>query len=74
WMIERYPVDELVADETADGRSLALMPVVSEQWLARLLLRLGPEAEVVEPPRWRDLARRTAASVLAAYDRTNAAS
>ena len=46
------------------------MGVAGAKWLERLLVRLGPEASVVEiddrlgPP---DLARRAAGSVLARY-------
>ncbi|MCU1399959.1 MAG: hypothetical protein JWN62_3068, partial [Acidimicrobiales bacterium] len=76
WMIERYPVDSLVADPRTKGSkgakgamatSTAVMPVLSEQWLERLLLRLGPGTVVVSPERWRGLAGRAAADVLAAY-------
>jgi predicted DNA-binding transcriptional regulator YafY len=42
--------------------------VVSEEaWLERLLLRLGPEAEVVAPKDRRTTAAATAARVLARY-------
>ena len=47
--------------------SVMAMPVVSEQWLARLLLRLGRRAEVITPARWTTLAADTAMSVLARY-------
>ncbi|MCU1365623.1 MAG: pafC [Ilumatobacteraceae bacterium] len=78
WMIERYPVDSLVADPRSKGAkrtstsappstSTAVMPVLSEQWLERLLLRLGPGTVVVSPERWSSLAGRAAADVLAAY-------
>jgi proteasome accessory factor C len=76
WMIERYPVDSLEADPAAAGKgvagtSIAVMPVVSEQWLQRLLLRLGARAEVISPQRWSDLAARSAAEVLAGYGVVN---
>lgn len=66
WMIERYPVDSLTADP-ARGTSVAIMPVLSEQWLERLLLRLGRSTTVLEPQRWSSLAARAARDVLAAY-------
>ena len=31
------------------------LPVASEQWLVRTLLRLGPEAELLDPVEWREL-------------------
>jgi proteasome accessory factor C len=68
WMIERYPVDSLVVDTANDASSIAVMPVVSEQWLQRLLLRLGARATVLSPQRWSDLAERSALEVLAVYD------
>ena len=66
WMIERYPVDSLTADAKG-ATSTAVMPVLSEQWLERLLLRLGPRTTVLQPKRWEGLAARAAADVLAAY-------
>lgn len=66
WAVERYPVDSVDGPD-ADGWVVARLPVVSEQWFARLLLRLGPDAEVVEPAGWADLGRQAAANVLARY-------
>ena len=66
WAIERYPVDS-IGEVDADGWVTVRLAVASEQWLARLLLRLGPHAEVVEPEEWADLGRQAAARVLARY-------
>jgi proteasome accessory factor C len=41
--------------------------VGGDAWLERLLLRLGPESRVVEPPEYRNLAAEAAARVLARY-------
>ena len=71
WMIERYPVDSLAADTSNSGASIAVMPVASEQWLQRLLLRLGARAVLLSPPRWAGLAQRSAHEVLAAYETVN---
>ena len=71
WMIERYPSDSVVATEASDGSpawSTVIMPVTGEQWLRRLLLRLGPSVTVVSPERWTQLAADTARAVLARYD------
>ncbi len=65
WVAERYPVS---VTEDAGGDSIEItLPVVSERWLARLLLRLGPDAEVLVPQHWRRLGPRTAEAVLARY-------
>ena len=47
WVLEQYPIDE--ATESADGWVEVRLPVASERWLARLLIRLGPDAVLVEP-------------------------
>lgn len=69
WVTERYPVDE-VSDADADGRVVARLPVASEAWLVRTLLRLGPDAEVLEPSSYRDLGRRAASQLLERYRRS----
>ncbi|MFP5486846.1 MAG: helix-turn-helix transcriptional regulator [Acidimicrobiia bacterium] len=69
WVVERYPVDE-VSDPDADGWVTARLPVASDTWLVRTLLRLGPDAEVVEPTELRELARRAAGDLLARYRRS----
>jgi proteasome accessory factor C len=74
WMVERYPYDSITADPERDGMSVAVLPVLSEQWLARLLLRLGRRTEVLAPDRWRGLAAETARTVEARYESTNSAS
>lgn len=50
-----------------DHRIEAEIVVVDPEWLARLLLRLGPSAQVVEPAEWSDLGARYARRVLARY-------
>ncbi|NNE10858.1 MAG: WYL domain-containing protein [Ilumatobacter sp.] len=66
WAIERYPVDATDGPD-ADGWTTATMPVVSEAWFARLLVRLGPHVDRVEPPALRQRAHDAAASVLERY-------
>jgi proteasome accessory factor C len=67
WVAEYYVTNDVV--ERDDGSIDATIPARSTGWLVRLLLRLGADAEVLEPPALRhevhDLARRT----LAVYDR-----
>jgi proteasome accessory factor C len=65
WMIERYPLDQV----TREGDTITVsLPVSSEQWLARLLLRLGGAAMVVSPERWTTLAATVANDVLRQYE------
>ena len=64
-MIERYPTRSVTA--RADGWEVELT-VANEPWLRELLLRLGVGARVLEPPQWRDLGARAAATVLARYE------
>ena len=47
WVLDQYPIDEVA--ESGDGWVEARLPVASERWLARLLIRLGPDAVLVEP-------------------------
>ncbi len=47
WVLDHYPIDEVV--ELADGWVEARLPVSSDRWLAKLLIRLGPDAGLVEP-------------------------
>jgi proteasome accessory factor C len=64
WMTERYPV----ISTTPDGDDLIVeLPVLSTRWLERLLLRLGPTAEVLDPPEQRDVGVAAAARILDRY-------
>lgn len=65
WVVDHHPVRVVTTEP--DGRLRVELAVVSERWLARLLLRVGAEAEVVEPVEWRSLAATTAEQVLARY-------
>jgi proteasome accessory factor C len=47
WVLDRYPIDEVA--ELGDGWVEARLPVSSDRWLAKLLIRLGPDAVLVEP-------------------------
>jgi proteasome accessory factor C len=65
WVAEAYPTQSVTE---RSGGSLDVVLTVSERaWLERLLLRLGPDAEVVDPAEWRQLRAETAARVLARY-------
>ena len=61
WVAEYYETSREV--ELGDGRLEVELPAGRLEWLERLLLRLWPDVEVVDPPglhrRVRELAGRT---------------
>lgn len=67
WVTEQYPVESV--DEAADGTTVVRMAVTAPAWLERLLLRLGPAAEVVsaDSPLDPDLRRSAADRILSRY-------
>jgi proteasome accessory factor C len=65
WAVERYPVSRV--EQLADGAVKATFAVASDRWLQRLLLRLGTQAEVIDPPEWRRWGADVARRVLARY-------
>jgi proteasome accessory factor C len=65
WMTERYPVISVTSD--GPEHLLVELPVLSTRWLERLLLRLGPGAEVLEPEHLRRAGADAAERVLARY-------
>ncbi len=69
WVIERYPVDRVEGPDD-DGWVTATLAIVSEPWFTRTLVRLGADAEVVEPSEWQAIARRATERVLARYRRS----
>lgn len=64
WVVETYPVDHV---EEGDGRFRVTFTVVGDRWLERVLLRLGPDAEVVSPEDACDVGRAAARRMLARY-------
>ena len=48
WVLDQYPVDEVTEPAHAAGWVEARLPVSSERWLAKLLIRLGPGARVTD--------------------------
>jgi proteasome accessory factor C len=64
WVAERYP---MVAVRRTDTGVEADLVVVNEQWLERLLLRLGDAVEVLAPDRWRTLQGVAAQRLLTRY-------
>ena len=69
----RFAVEGLVTsglEELGDGRLVATIPVSdTEGWFGRLLLLLGPEAEVIGPPDLVDAGTKAARRALARYGR-----
>lgn len=69
WVAERYPARSVT--ELGHGVVEAVIPVASERWLARLLLRIGTRGAVIAPAEWTGLGAATAATVLERYSSTN---
>jgi proteasome accessory factor C len=45
WVADQYPHDR--AERDAEGRLVVTLPIAGSAWLERLLVRLGPDAELV---------------------------
>lgn len=67
WVAEYYATEEEVPRE--DGAVEVVLPTGRPEWLARLLLRLGPDAEVLDPPELGERVRELAERTLAGYRR-----
>ncbi len=68
WVVDAYPAE--VLERSGDGHLVAELVVTAIPWLERLLLRLGPEAEVVGHqglPDAGELAARAADRILQRY-------
>ncbi len=67
WVIHQYPHEGV--EETADGGYIVTLAITAVPWLERLLVRLGPAAQIVEaaPGIPVDLVRASASRVLARY-------
>jgi proteasome accessory factor C len=65
WVVEALPTLEV--EEAGDGRLVVTLAVSGTAWLERLLLRLGPEARVIEPDDLVSSGRAAAERILAAY-------
>jgi len=65
WVAEYYATTDVTTRD--DGSVEATLPARQTAWVARLLLRLGPDADVVEPPELRAQTRAIAAAALARY-------
>ena len=65
WVAEAVPV--LFTAALTRGRREVALGVASTVWFERLLLRLGPHAEVLGPPELADIGRQAARRLLARY-------
>jgi proteasome accessory factor C len=64
WVAEYYQMAEATE---RDGSMEVTLPTKDLAWVAKLILRLGGEAEVLEPADLRELARAAAEEALAGY-------
>jgi proteasome accessory factor C len=64
WVAEYYQTGRVTE---LDGALEVSLPTKDLAWVAKLVLRLGGEATVLEPPELAELARRTAEETLALY-------
>jgi proteasome accessory factor C len=68
WVAEQYPTESLTALD--DGSVEVTLAIAATAWLERLLVRLGPDAEVIEGPGdLVDAGTRAAERILARYRR-----
>lgn len=65
WVAETYPVESVTAEP--DGRQRVTLAASGRAWLERLLLRLGPDGEVVGPPEMARVGAEAAARLLRLY-------
>jgi len=67
WLTDTAPT--LGVEPLPDGRTVVRLAVASTVWFDRLLLRLGPHGEVLDPPELAASGRRAAQRLLARYQR-----
>lgn len=68
WVAEYYEVEG--KHERDEGALEVTLPAKELAWVAKLVLRLGGEARVLEPPELLELVRETASATLERYGRT----
>jgi proteasome accessory factor C len=71
WVAETYPAESV--EETAGGRLRVRLAVSEPAWLARLLLRVGPDARVEDPPELQTVAGDAANRIARRYGQSPAA-
>ncbi|TMK76541.1 MAG: WYL domain-containing protein [Actinobacteria bacterium] len=65
WVMEYYSVENVRNRE--DGRTEVTLPTKELPWVAKLVLRLGGEAEVLDPPELAAMVREAARATLERY-------
>jgi proteasome accessory factor C len=65
WVAETAPCESV--EDLPDGRQRVVLAVSEPSWLERILLQVGPAAQVLDPPEWRARGRDVARRVLARY-------
>jgi proteasome accessory factor C len=70
WVLESLPYEARKTER--GGRGRVVVPVSGDAFLERLLLRLGPAAEVVAPPSARERRAAAAARILRRYQEAGA--
>jgi len=65
WVLDSLPVESRRTER--GGRERVVLPVSGEAFLERLLLRLGPAADVLDPPSARERRAAVAARILSRY-------
>jgi len=65
WVLDSLPYEDRRTER--GGRERVVVPVSGEAFLERLLLRLGPSAEVIGPPSARERRAAAAARILSRY-------
>jgi proteasome accessory factor C len=67
WLLDRYPTRSQAPLADPEGWIEVSLPVANDRWLARLLIRLGPDAVVVSPVHAAVEAAALASAILAQY-------
>jgi proteasome accessory factor C len=68
WVVDYYPVEDV--QELASGQLLVRLRAADDRWLRTLVLRLGGEARVLDPPELAEAVRERAEAALGAYVRS----
>jgi proteasome accessory factor C len=67
WILDRYPVGEVTRLRRPKNWIEVDVPVANQRWLARLLIRLGPDVVVCSPKDAAQQAADLAGRMLARY-------
>jgi predicted DNA-binding transcriptional regulator YafY len=65
WVAERYPIESQIQRD--NGNLRVTLAITEPEFLARLMLRLGSTAAIVDPPQWRSIALDPARRILDRY-------